>query len=217
MSTDRLKLYNAALRLCGQRRLASLDSTDKARYHLDDAWDNGAVQNCLEAGQWRFALRASELPYSSDITPPFGYTYAFEKPEDLVRVTAVCADEFFNVPLTQYMDEGDYWFSSVTTMYVRYVSDDDSFGSDFGKWPPSFTRYVEAYLASQIVIELTSDEKKRAEILLPEKGLLARALRTAQGNDAMKDPAKFFPIGSWVGARSGGASRNRDPSGGSLT
>lgn len=214
MATSKLAIYSAALRLCGERRLASLAEDRKPRHLLDSAWDNDGVLTCLEMGQWRFAMRAMELVYSSDFDPPFGYTYAFEKPEDLVRIAAVCSDERFNVPLTQYFDEGDYWFADLQTLYIRYVSDDNEFGMDFAKWPPSFTRYVEAYFASQIVVDLTSDEKKRAEILAPNVGLLDRRLKTARANDAMKDPTRFAPPGSWVSAR--GSGRGNDPSGGQL-
>ena len=203
MSASRFSVYQGALRLCGERRLSSITEDRKPRYLLDDAWDNDGVLTCLEAGQWRFAMRAVELTYSSDFTPPFGYQYAFEKPDDLVRVCGVCSDEHFDIPLLRYVDEGDYWFADITNIYVRYVSNDNEFGFDFAKWPPSFTRYVEAYLASKIVADLTGDEKKEAKIL----GLLDQYLITARANDAMKEPTRFFPQGSWISARMGRTDR----------
>lgn len=209
MATSQLAIYNAALRLCGQRRLSSVTEDIKARYLLDDAWDNDGVRRCLEAGEWKFAMRASELTYSSDLDPPFGYSRAFEKPEDLIRLTAMCEDEFFRVPLAdRYYDEGDYWFSDLDTMYVRYVSDDNAFGMDFAKWPGSFTEYVETFFASKIVMDLTQDEKKRLYILDPNNGLLAQALGKAKTNDALKEPTKFAPQGSWISARGGSSREN---------
>lgn len=163
-------------------------------------------------------MRSLEIEYDPDYDPSFGFQHAFDKPDDLVRVAAVCSDEYFTAPLSnaECIDEGGFWYSDLSLIYVRYVSDDDEFGMDFGKWPATFTEYVEAYFASKAVIDLTQDEKKRAEILLPEKGLLARSLMHARSNDAMKDGVKFPPPGSWTTARGRGRSRRNDPSGGQL-
>lgn len=206
---SQLSIYNESCRLCGERRLSAVDETRKIRYLLDDVWTDGR-KRCLELGQWRFAIRSSELPYDSDFTPPFGYQYAFSKPEDLVRVVGVCSDEYFKIPVVNVMDEGEFWFSDLQTLYVRYVSNDAEFGYNLGVWPETFAMFVAAHFASEIVFDLTGDEKKQAIVMR----IRDERLQDAKTNDAMKDPVKFAPAGSWVASR--GSGFNRDPSGGQL-
>ena len=205
MSVSKLSLYNDALFLVGEREIASLTESREPRRVLDRAWDAGAVDACLEQGLWKFALRAVEIDYSTSVTPDFGYARAFDKPTDYVRTAAVCADEFFNVPLLQYADEADYWFSDLDTMYVKYVSDDDDYGYDYGKWPQTFSKYVSAYLANEIAPRLTQDKEKRVMI----DSLMTRRLKDAKSKDAMNDPTKFPPPGSWVRSRRHGGGGDR--------
>lgn len=199
-------VYGGALRLCGARRLSSTSEERKSRRLLDDVWGDNGVRRCLEAGQWRFAMRAMSIVGSTDFEASFGYAYQFEKPEDLVRVAAVSANDRFNPPLRDYVDEGGFWYADVDPLYVRFVSDDNEFGMNMGEWPHSFAEYVEAYFASKIVIDLTSDDAKRAAILHPRNGILALALKAARSNDAMKDPSRSAPAGTWTTSRAGSGS-----------
>jgi hypothetical protein len=208
--TTRLELYNAALLICGERFLSSLSEDREPRHLLDHVWDNDGVKHCLEAGQWRFAMRAIRLDYDTAIEPEFGYRRAFSKPTDWCATAGVCSDEYFNVPLTQYIEETGYWFADLDELYVRYVSNDSSFGGDLSLWPSRFADFVATFFASKIILKLTSDEKKRDAILHPRSGLLARARKEAKSLDAMSGPTVFPATGSWVASRgAGGARRDR--------
>ena len=44
-NSDRLDVYNGALRRLGSRRLASLTENREPRRVLDDIWNNGALVN----------------------------------------------------------------------------------------------------------------------------------------------------------------------------
>ncbi len=204
MATDRLKLYNGALMICGERSLAALTDNNEPRRLLDEVWNDGGVRYCLEQAQWKFAMCSSKLSYDTGITPPFGYHRAFAKPTDWVLTSAVCADEYFNSPLTQYSDEVGFWFSDLDEIYVKYVSDAAAYGANLAAWPASFTEYVKSYFASRIIVKITADEKRRGAILYPRTGLLSRNLLLAKSRDAMTDPPKFPVAGTWVNARRGG-------------
>ena len=203
MATTRLKLYNGALRLLGERKLASLSENREPRRLLDEAWDagtaDGAVRHCLELGQWTFATRAIELTYSPSVSPDFGYRYAFDKPTDFIRTTALCRDEYFRIPLLEYSDEAGFWFADLQTIYVRYMSSDASYGGDLSMWPESFSKLVEAYLAVEICEPLTQSETKLKKV---EK-TFSDALKFARSLDAMNKPSVIPPQGSWVSARGG--------------
>jgi hypothetical protein len=225
MGTSRLELYNAALLLCGTARLAALTDEVEGRYLLDLVWDGEGVRKVLEAGLWNFAIRSQKLTPNSSVTTDFGYTNAFDKGSDWVRTVAICNDEFFESPLLQYDDEGqDYLFADVEEVYVKYVSDNASYGGDLSKWPGSFQEYAEAFFASKVINRLAAD-KDRILFLLghpnyPRTGHLEKAIKNARAKDAMKDSTKFFPAGSWVSARGrgrGGGPFGDRGSGGALT
>lgn len=197
---DQLGLYNEALRLIGERKLLSLSENREPRRVLDDIWNDGAINYCLEQGQWAFAMRAVKIDASTTVIPAFGYAHAFDKPNDHIRTAAVAADERFNTPLTTVLEEVGFWFSDATPIYIRYVSNDPNYGNNLLRWPQTFTRFVAAYLASQAVWTLTqSTEKKQLCIQI------ARTyLSDARSKDAMEESTAFMPQQTWTVARSRG-------------
>lgn len=207
MATDRLKLYNGALTIIGERSIASLTTNEESRRLLDNQWNDGAVNFCLQQGQWRFATRASKFHYETAVEPQFGYPRAFAKPTDWQATAAVCSDEFFRVPMTRYSDETGFWFADLDDIYVKYISSDENYGNNLAIWPPAFTEYVKVYLASKIVMKLTNDKDRMLMITKPRSGLLAEALTTAKSMDAQGDPPKFPAQGSWSRSRMGGRAR----------
>jgi hypothetical protein len=208
--TAKLAVYNGALEHLGNRPLASLVEVGQPRRALDAAWD-AAVAYCLEAGQWRFARRLAQLDQTPSTTPAFGFTYAFDIPDDHVRLCGVWADEALRTPLEDYREESDLWYANQSPIFIAYVSNSVSYGLDLGKWPSRFTEFVAVHLAAKTALSITgSDAKRDACITMREKQYLPNALAT----DVMQDPPRRFPAGSWVRARMGAAwrgSRNGQP------
>lgn len=198
-----LSLYNGALRLIGERKLASLGEDRRPRHVLDDVWADGFVDGILEKAQWNFAMRAVKIDASTTTIPAFGHTNAFDKPTDWLRTAGVCEDEFFNVPLLNYLEEVGFWFAEIDPIYVRYVSNAASYGNDLNRWPEVFTQYAEAYLASRVILTLSQDTDKQKTIFALEKIWLTEA----KSHDAMSEATAFFPEGNWNSARLGRRSR----------
>lgn len=203
--TDQLRLYNGALRLCKERRLSTLSELREPRRLLDDVWNDEARGHCLEQGLWNFAMRTVQLDYTNSIETSFGYKRAYPKPNDYVRLAAISTDEYFRIPLLQYTEEGPYWLTDAEAIYVKYVSNSPEHGLDMSMWPLSFTRFVEAYLALQIVGKLTTDAARVKEV----QSMYKHWRKEARSIDAMAEPTTFPPQGGWVTARTGG-SRRRD-------
>jgi len=197
-TTSRLSIYNGALRLLGERKLANLTENREPRRVLDESWDDNVVNRALEAGQWLFATRGMQYDYSPSVEPEFGYQRAFDKPTDFVRTVAVCQDEYFRVPLTEYADEAGYWFADLDTVYIKYVSNGATYGNDMARWPQSFVKYLEALMASEVAQPLTQNKQLRDDMM----ALAERLLRDAKSQNAMAQPAKFLPASSWVSSRS---------------
>jgi hypothetical protein len=201
VATTRLQLYNNALRHCGERRLASITEEREPRRLLDDVWDDGWVDTVLEAGLWKFAMRTQRLDFETSVTPPFGYARAFLKPEDWIRPNAVCTDEYFNEPLLRYQDEGDYIYSDLDEIFVRFVSNHSTRGGDLSIWTGAFADYAAAYGASKIIYKLTADKDRILLLMKPRTGILPQSLQTARSLDAMNENTRFPPAGTWVRSR----------------
>lgn len=199
MATTQLSLYNGALRLLGESSLASTSEDNLARRTLDEVYDDALVY-CLGQGFWNFALRRQELSEDEVVSPTSGYSHAFEKPTDYVRLVAISLSETFIPPLTDYLDKQGHWFTNGTPLYIDYISKDASIGLDLTVWPMEFVRYVETHLAAEICPRLTESASK-LELL---RKLETKRKTDASAKDAMNESVRFKPQGSWVRSRSGG-------------
>jgi hypothetical protein len=198
---DQLSIYNGALLIIGERFIASLTEEREPRRLLDFVWSDNGVKECLEAGQWNFAMRSSQIDYDPVVEPDFGYNRAFSKPDDWVLTSSVCADEFFRSPLTRYVDEAGYWYSDLDTIFVRYVSNAIGYGMNMGLWPEAFTKYVQAHFASRICLKTSSSEADHVRVNKYKE----RQLLEARNRSAMTGPTAFSARGNWS------LSRNRFP------
>ncbi len=205
---DKLLLFNASLTLCGERKLASLTENREPRRLLDGVWDGGAVKTCLEAGLWNHATRALKIEFDPSIEPEFGFARGFVKPSDWVRTAVVSANAYFRPPLKahQFADEASHWWADLDTLYVKMVSDGADYGGDLGSWPESFSRYVEAYLASRIALKIT----RSTTLIQGLESKMEQLVKGATAKDAMNEGAAFAPEGSWNRARRGRGLSRRD-------
>ena len=208
---SKLSVYNGALLVLGERKLAALTESRASRRRLDTVWDGDTgVQYCLGQGLWNFAMRTSSFTFSPSIEPDFGYTYAFTKPDDWVRTARMSDDERF-CNLLDFDDEQALWFADQDTIYTKYVSKNDEYGFDLSLWTPAFTEYVEHHFAAKICKATTGsdDETERVTALAEKK------LRWARSQDAMNEGPKEPPRGSWSRARrgGGGSTNDRGPTG----
>jgi len=194
-----LGLYNAALTEVGDRALVSLDENREPRRVLDTVYAD-TVRDCLEQGQWNFALRSVRLDADGDVTPAFGFAHIFDKPDDWVRTVGLSASETFAPPLARYHDEAGVWAADMTPIFARYVSSGGAYGLDLNAWPRSFARLVELTLAFR-VCERLAHSGGLAQRLARDAG---DALRIALNRDAMNEaPPRLRPPGAWTRARAG--------------
>lgn len=194
-----LSLYNEALLILGERKLASLTEDREPRRVMDTVWDYNTINHVLEQGQWNFATRSAKLEPNPSMEQAFGLAYAYEKPTDFVRLTAMCTDEYYSTPLLGYTEEGGFWFADIDEIYIKYVSNDASYGSDLSLWPETFVRYVAHYLAFRSVKRISQNQTDKDDL---EKDM-KKALSEARSKDALAQPTEFLPEGQWVKARRG--------------
>jgi hypothetical protein len=211
MATSRLKIYNGALLLLGELRLNTITEDREARYLLDEVWNDDGVRYCLEQAQWYFAMRSTRLDFNAGIEPAWGYKRAFDKPTDWVSTSGMFVDGFLKEPLLEYVDEAGFFYSDREELFLRYISDDSTFGLDFARWPSAFTDYTKTYFASRVVHKIPSAAAKIEFLLGPpgreDKGYLNRTLLVAKNKAAMTQPTTFPFSGFWTRARHAGANR----------
>lgn len=192
----RLGQYNGALQLLGQPRLSSVDEEGKVRRELDGAWDE-SIDYMLEQGFWNFAIRTSELTQDDDVEPLFGYSFAFAEPDDYVQLISLSSDERFSEELKDYEVGNQHWHCDFETIYLRYVSDDDAYGYDLGRWPQTFALAHQAYLAFKSGLPISGDKQNRNDIF----SLHEKWLKRARIKDAIAQQVARKPMGEWTSSR----------------
>ena len=198
-SDNQLALYNGALRVCKSRKLASLTENRESCNLLNDVWADNIVGAALEEGLWTFAIPSVSISNDPSYRADFGYAYRFSQPSDFVRTAQVCVDEYFETPLTRYTEEGGYWFADINTLFIKYVSNSSTFGTNYNIWPPSFLHYMHCLMASRIIAKLSGAGE--TEEAVQQK--LKMASRDAKSKTAMEEPSKSPPLGMFARARYG--------------
>lgn len=197
-----LGIYNSALAELGQRELVSLSDPTEPRRVLDRLWDAGFVNQCLEQGEWNFAIKTVQST-DDPPAPAFGYQFRHLKPSDWVRTLKMSTIDTFDPLLDDFSDEGSYWYANFDTLYIQYISNHPSYGGNLDRWPESFTRYVSVYLARLAAPRLIPGPGAVAVLHGPQ-GLIALSsglLRNAKSKDASNQGPAFFPLGTWAKSR----------------
>lgn len=194
----KLGVFNESLRLLGERRLSSLSESRDHRLHLDDAYDKACLY-CLEQGYWNFGMRSVEITSSASITPEFGFSYAFTRPSDWVRTYIVSPNSDLNLWISPFNDEAAYWYANQSTIWARFVSSSASYGLNLGNWPETFAYYVACRLAVMTCPSISSGSAEKMDMLAKAE---KRALRDARAKDALGEPPRYPPQGTWTRSRS---------------
>ena len=195
--TTKLLTYNASLALLKQAPLTTLTDDILSRYTLDNHYA-AALRTTLELGKWNHAARSVAIDASVDEEPEFGYTFAFEKPDDFARIVKISASETFWPLLTDYANEGAFFFANTDPLYLSYVSTDTAYGGDLSLWPQIAATFLEHELAERIAPLIPSLGDDAMDRLKRDK---QRAKRTAKGWDAQQQPSEPPPPSRLIQAR----------------
>ena len=191
-----LSIYNKALRHLEERKLASINENREPLRYLNDEWAD-AVEYCLYDGYWNFAVRLISSQAEKNISPNFGYAYCFKKPSDFVRLFQMSDNENFDPLLRNFTDQAGYWYTDITPVFVKYVSNDSQYGMNMSAWTPGFIEYLAAYLARLCAPRLKQSQDKIEGL----DKVLKRARANAMSIDAMDLPPGKPPYGTWVTSR----------------
>lgn len=201
-----LQTYNQALSMIGVRRLESVTIDRDARHELDSSYAF-TLQYCLEQGMWEFAMRTVSIASTTLPTLDYSMGFAFTVPADEVHTYLLGSNESFAPPLRDAVQADGYYFARATPVYVRYVSNDASYGGLLTRWPNVFANYFIAELASQVAYQLTrSGEIAKAAMEVAQVRLLQ-----ARATDAMLGSTGILPYNTLIRRELTGSTEITEP------
>jgi len=155
MAQTKLGIYNGALLLLGQRALASDVEAREPRFDLDNLYDNGGVDYCLEIVKPRYG---SKLVFLTGFAPTAitQFTWQTDLPDaDFLALVDLFADGKLEQPIEKFYREADFILSDFENLYCRYIQDFATSG--LTNMTPSFGRVVMAYFARELSVKYDPD------------------------------------------------------------
>lgn len=148
-ATSPLDICNLALDDLKQRPIKSIDTpVSDTEYICARNYDN-TRREALFAHPWKFAIKRIQLTPNPNTVPLFGYAYAYDLPNDYIRMISVGDDYYGNlthereIENNQILSSADDAVFDGTTIDVRYMQD----VTDVTKFSPGFVTYLRLLLA----------------------------------------------------------------------
>lgn len=205
MGTTKLQLYKRAIIHCKQTPISALTDNVESRRRCDDHYDD-VLAWMMEQAFWRIGMRTVEITQNVGVSPAFAYEYAHDLPTDFVKKHTISASEFLDPPLdgqngpNQYLMEGGYIWANTTPIYMRYMSNDSSYGLDLTRWTEGMAEAASTQLGARIAPVLAGSDELADELDKRSRMLASKAATF----DAMQQPTQAMRTGRWLGHRFSG-------------
>lgn len=170
------------------------DDTTRSVSRCSEAFDD-VVPALLARHPWNFAMSVVQLAGSAEAKP--GWTYAFPKPADILRIVRVSTTDIPDDVGLRYADSAGEILTDNSAPYLRYIS--SSWVTLLGSWPDVFADAVAAHVAWEVAPVLSQSEAKIERLANKASG----ALRIAKSWDAQQQPNFTVPPGKFIRARTG--------------
>ena len=198
-------IYNRALQILGIEEINSNSDDSVRKVKLDVALASDLVESMLEDTGWHWAITTAKIQPNPSLEPEWGYRTVFDKPTNMQRLDGVFADEYLQIPVKAYKDEGDYIFCEQNELYVQYV--DRNFLTDPVSWPVHFKRLVSAAMAKDTAMSFGKNAQERFDIT----AIFKDAQAESKNIDIMQSPPRRISQGSWTSSRFQGNRYRREP------
>lgn len=186
---DLLYIANAALDLVGNATITSLDdgspSAKKAKLHIVQA-----VREVLALGAWKSAKKQAVLAQLTD-APLFGWTYAYQLPNDYVGMILFNNTNPKNQLRPIYDIQGKVLLTDESTASLEYVCDLTMPGNDISAASAPMTELMAIKLAQKLAWGFqqarTLKESLEQEYQLKRRVALAKDAKETR--DVLPNPA----------------------------
>lgn len=176
-----LGIYQEALRILADVRLATVSDVAESRLLLDDSYADARDYVQTQAW-WQFAMTTTSV--TTTTTPAAGYAYAATVPSTWLAVHS--AGTVLNgtfIPL-DYRIDGTVLSFNTTPLSVRAVA---RHSTEAG-WPPLFAMTLAAFLAFQVGKRITGDGNALGQIWQVYQG----RLNEARSQICAEDPLRYM-------------------------
>ncbi|MCK5639919.1 MAG: hypothetical protein KAJ19_03950 [Gammaproteobacteria bacterium] len=172
-----LAISNKALAKLGVKEINSLTQQGKPAARCN-AHVVEAVKETLREHTWSHASEWKALPQLLGV-PPFGYEYAYQAPQETVKVFDVRQDtDLKAIKIKFEMVRGKIIYTDADPCYARYVV---YFEADLTQAPPDFLDTCAFKLAAEIAIPLS-----KVNLQVPMLNGYTFSLAKAMKNDAQE-------------------------------
>lgn len=195
LTTPWRHIYNQALQILGLPEINSNTDDSDRKVKLDVALSADLVEAMLEETGWHWAIFTNKITSNPSLEPDWGYREVFDKPDNMHRLDGIWQDEYLQVPVHQYKDEGEYIFCELTEIYVQFV--DKNYISDPVYWPSHFKRLIAAAMAKNAARALQVSEATIAHAIAEYDD----AENRSKNIDIMQSPPRMIARGEWTKSR----------------
>jgi len=192
---------NLSLDLLKQAPVVQLDPPSTTTEQLLARWYQPSRQAALRAHPWNFALKRITIT-PTGTAPVFGFTHAYDLPNDFIRFIDIKDDEgFVKRPGTYEMENNQLLLNGEdnTAINVRYVRD----FTEVNKMDALFIDFFVFTLALKIGPKFTGTEARLKTIAEMQREISTEA----RAIDGQERPAKRVQRSKFIKARQSSQSR----------
>lgn len=180
-----LTICNSALIKIGQERISSLDQTNKTATLCKERLPF-VKEEVLEDHPWNCAMQRAELSQLSE-GPEYGYTYAYQKPVNCLRIWKAEDDEII------FKVEGDQILTDEPTFFCTYIRND----IEVAKYSRSLAEAIAIRLAAELAYAIANSRELQEQMMK----LYEIRLRMAKSIDAQEGYPDELITTTWDKAR----------------
>ena len=181
-------ICNLSLDFLKQRPIVSITTPVTDTEKILSRWYDIERQGALRSHPWKFATLRTTLTPNPATPPPFGYAYAFDLPNNYIRMVSIGDDYLGDLKMDHVIENGQLLtpagsngelITTTPTIYLRYIYD----CLDVSKMDPLFIKFFAIGqaidLAPKFAISASLEKDLQAKFM--EVDTLAR---TVNGQDA---------------------------------
>lgn len=159
--TAAVEVCNLALDLLKQDVITSIDSPTGGTDVICARWYDQVRRSTLRKHPWNFAATRATLAPNA-IAPAFGFTQAFDLPNDFVRLLTIGDDSIDDLQGKYQLEDGQLLFSysDDSSLKIRYVYD----FTEVARMDPLFVDVLAAELALRIAYKVTGSDEAAERI-----------------------------------------------------
>jgi hypothetical protein len=183
--TSIVSLCNSALMKIGGERITDLSENSKSAIVCNEQYDK-ILNLVLRSHPWNFAITRQTLAALSS-TPVFDYAYAYQLPNDCLRVLNV------QDPSIEFKIEGRQLITDEPVIQIKYVFKN----IDPTQYDPAFCEAFSARLAAELAYVITQNVALSQNLY----GLYKELLTQARTMDAQEGTPEAIIVDDWLTSR----------------